>query len=456
MYRRLYFVGIAAYIVMLVLSVLFYKERTIFLDAAFNLFNIIKDNGFCIQHYRFGDVFSQLLPVLATKAGLGINTIFECYSVGYIVYYFTTYFICGSILKRYDLALVILLMNILFVSDTFYWMLSQLPQAIALLMVIFAIIEGRQRNMSPALWIMVFLAMLTVIFFHPLVLFVLAFSVIFFVLSKIHPADKKIMYTLVIIYLTGLVVKGIFFRSYYEGSSLSGVKNFVTQFPDYFTILSNRRFLYNCVSKYYWIPVLFISISIFYFKKKSFKKLLFFAVFFAGYLMLINISYPSSSTPEFYIENLYLPLSVFLALPFVFDLLPALEKNKTAMLVIVLIILTGCVRICNIHDIYTRRLVLERHYLDEYGSNKVIVKAKKSDSDQLLMLWGTPYEFLLLSECERNKSASIIIDETPLLRDWAKGQKRALVVNWNVFPYKDLNPRYFHFRDTVAGYIVEQ
>lgn len=46
MYKRLYFIGIAVYTIMLLLSVLFYKERIILLDTSYLLFHIIKDNFF--------------------------------------------------------------------------------------------------------------------------------------------------------------------------------------------------------------------------------------------------------------------------------------------------------------------------------------------------------------------------------------------------------------------------
>ncbi len=457
MYKRLYLVGIAAYIVMLILSIVFYKERTIFLDAAFALFTIIKDNCFSIQHYRFGDCCSQVLALLAVKAGLPISQVALCYSSGIVFYFLFAYFICGSILKRYDLALVILLMNILIVSDTFYFIGSPLAEGVAMLMIVFGMFQGNNpREITPLMLVVLLFLFVTVIFLHPLVIFVLLFMVIFFLLDEPAIMERKKLLILLAVYFIGLAVKSIFFRTYYEGSSLSGLKNFVTQFPDYFTIYSNRRFLYDCLVKYYWIPVLFTGIVVFYAKTGARKKLLLFVAFFFGYLMLANISYPSDGTGAFYMEALYLPLSIFLAVPFVFDLLPVMDKQRIAIPVVALIICTGCIRIYGAHTVYTQRLVLERGYLDKYNSTKVIIKAKKSDSKRLIMLWGAPYEFWLLSTIERSKSASIIIDEEPKIRDWAKDQKKALIVNWNIFPYKDLNPRYFHFTDTVNGYIVEQ
>ena len=112
MYKRLYFIGIGAYAIMLFFSILFYKERIIFLDTAFTLFHIIKDNHFYIGFYRFGDAFNQIPPFLAIKSGLSLKIAMIAYSAGFVVYYFICYFICGC-LKRYDFALIVLLLNML-------------------------------------------------------------------------------------------------------------------------------------------------------------------------------------------------------------------------------------------------------------------------------------------------------------------------------------------------------
>ena len=71
------------------------------------------------------------------------------------------------------------------------------------------------------------------------------------------------------------------------------------------------------------------------------------------------------------------------------------------------------------------------------------------------MLWGTAYETLLLSESERGRPASIIIDADTSHLPWPVGDRQSFMVNWDRFPYKDLNPRYFQFTDTVSGYSVE-
>lgn len=452
MLKRLYQTGFAAYFIMFILSLVFYKERTIFLDTAFNLFYIINKRGFAIQIYRFGDLITQLLPHLAVKAGMPLDIVLQLYSVSFVLFYSCLYFICGSLLKRYDFALIILLVNILFVSDTFYWMLSQLPQAVAILMTVFAL--ASRKPVRPVSAIIIAVALVTVVFFHPLILFVMGFSLLFFMLGNYSIVDKKLCFSIAAVYAAGMIIKFFIFKTPYEAHSMSGLKNFIRLFPDYITLFSNRRLLHNCLTKYYWMPALFVVSVFYYFKIKDWRKLGLLVVSFAGYLLLVNVCYPFPVTPEFYIENLYIPLAVFIALPLVFDVAPAIKNTNITVTVFLLILVSAGIRFYTSHTVYTARLDYERQLLNEYGDRKVIINATQKDKDVLLMIWGTPYEFLLLSESERQKPASIIIDDTPELRFWSGSQKQTFVVNYNLIPYSELNHHYFQVPDTTSIYTI--
>lgn len=455
MYKKLYFIGIVVYGFLFLLSILFYKERTIFLDSSFNIFHLVKEGTFCIASFRFGDVLTQALPLLCYKLGLSLGAITWSYSISFTLYYLICYVICGSLLKQYRFALLILLVNILFATYTFYFPVSQLPQGMALVMVAFALIWGRPLKYIGALrWIAITATIITMAFFHPLVVFVLGYSILFFLVSK-DRIDKKVMYVIAGVFFSLLIIKSVFFRTQYERHSLSGLKNVVRLFPDYFTLYSNGQLLKNCITKYYWLAVFFFSIAALYLSNKAYKKLLLFAGTVVGYLLLVNIMYPDAQTPSFYIENLYLPIGICIGLPLVFDMLPVLEQRKVAFPVMVLVMLTGCIRIYTAHDHYTQRLGWERDFLRKNGDKKIIANASLHHADILEMLWGTPYEFWQLSTIETGKSASVIIDDDPPHRDWAKNTINALVVNWNVFPYRELNPKYFRYSDTVTGYIIE-
>jgi hypothetical protein len=377
------------------------------------------------------------------------------YSLGFITYYFICYLICGSILKRYDLALLILLLNILFVSDTFFWPPSQLPAGIALLILTLAFASNKEQSINRPLTFMIIVpALITAAFFHPLVVFVMLYCILFFVQRQGALIGKRLLYITGLIFFSGIILKTVVFRTAYEQHSMSGLKNFVTLFPDYFNLFSNERFVHDCITKYYWIPILAVSVAISYGRDRAWLKLVTFSSFLTGYLFLVNISYPTAVTAAFYMENLYLPMSIFVGLPLIFDVLPVLEKKKLAIPLMTAIILSGCIRIYATHGTYSNRLGYERRQLDKYAGRKVIVKAEKTDIDTLQMLWSNPYEFAILSSCERGAVASIIVDEHPQERGWAAGQKNSLVVNWNFYKYSELPKQYFHFTDTVNGYAI--
>jgi len=399
----------------------------------------------------------RIPPLLAYKAGSSLETISVSYSAGFIANYLVCYWVCGSMLKQYRFALLVLLINLLFAAHTFYWPISQVPQGMAMMMVVWAMIwEKRLEAIKPLMWCSIACLLVVLVFFHPLMLVALAYSIVFFLLSKDAQVDRRVLYRIGAFFVLILVLKSIFFRTQYERHSLSGLKNFIKLFPYYFNTFSNKQFIANCVSRYYWIPVLFAGICALYLRTGNYKKLLFFGGAVAGYLMLVNIMYPTADTPLFYIENLYLPVSLFIGLPLVFDLLPVLEQRSAGGAVMALIMITGCVRLYAAHNVYSERLQWQRSYLAANGDKKIIADSKKANAGILPMLWGTPYEFWQLSTIEQGRSASIIIDEDPPHRDWARDKRRAFVVNWNVFDYSELDPKYFRFTDTTTGYIIEE
>ena len=454
MYRRLYLIGIVAYIIMLVFSVIFYKERIIILDTAFSLFHIVRTASFSIYASRCGALVTQILPVLAVKSGASLNIVGFCYSVGFTLFYFACYVLCGIVFKRYDFALVLLLFHILFVADTFYYIPSELPQGVNFLMVGFAAVSVIDRRNTVFYHLVLFGFLFSSAFFHPLVSFVILYSVLFFHFQKNTVFGKRTLILFFVVYIFGVFINNLFFRIDYDRHAMSGVKNFIKLFPDYFSLYSDRQFLRDCLRKYYWLPVCFAGITSLYIYRKEWKKLLLFISFFLGYLLLVNVSYPTDATPLVYMENQYLPLAIVLAYPIVFDLFPVLKSKKLGVSVLLLIMTTACFRFYTTHAKYTARLNWERKVLNEYAGLKVLIGAQKTDAEILQMLWGTPYEFWLLSTIEKDKTASIIIDENPAYRPWVVYQRKSFVVNWNIYPYDQLNPKYFHLTDTTSGYTI--
>lgn len=59
MQQAIYRIGSLTYIVLGILALVFYLERTAFLDISFHLFYILKDGDFAIQNNRFAAALTQ-------------------------------------------------------------------------------------------------------------------------------------------------------------------------------------------------------------------------------------------------------------------------------------------------------------------------------------------------------------------------------------------------------------
>lgn len=452
-FRAIYRFGFLVYLLLLVMAILFYKERMVFLDEAFYTFNILVKDNFSIEHNRFIAVFTEVFPLLASKLSFSLKGVTIAYSAGFVIYYALCYFITGTVFRNYRFALVLLLFNVLFVSHTYYWMLSELTQGVAMLVPLLAYMEGKSiRKIGIIRWLLVFAVLVTLVFAHPLMLFPVTFGLAFLLLHA-NTKDERWLYIFVgICFVVMVRLKMMFVKEAYDSQSMQSIDNIKALFPNYIDLYSNKAFLRNCFGKYCWIPICFLLTVFVYVRKAQWLKLGLYLLYIPGFLMLINISYYGSDVPEFYIENLYLPLGFLLALPFVFDVLPYFDKPAVSWTLVSLIMLTGLVRIYMLRQPYKGRIDWLRHTYASYTGRKVMVDEKLTPKGTLLMSWASPYELWLLSTIETDRSASVIIHPNLNEIQWMQSSKDAFATTWGQFAYRDLNKRYFKFNDSTNVY----
>lgn len=456
-YRKLYRLGAVAYVLLLAFSIVFYKERTVFTDIAYHLFCILKDGDFAFQNYRYGAVVTQVFPLIGAKLSLSLKTILILYSACFIVYYMVCYWVC-SMFRQYHIGVVLLVSQLLMATNTFYWMISELQLGLAFMMVVCAyILSLGNDKIKWYQWPIVFMLVFASEFFHPLLAFTGIFMFVYLILTDRIPVNKRLVIISLIVYLAVLIVKTKYFNATDDRGKMGNIRKFRDLFPDYFTIRSNIHFLKACMSKYYWLPIGLSLVVVRYIKDKKWVLLLWLLVCFFGYLLLINVSYADANVADFYIENFYLPLSVMITVPLLFDVLPSWTKRQLTFSVIALILASGIIRIYLKHDTYTARLNWERDFLRKNKNTKLILDEKTQPMDVLIMTWGTSYEFWLLSTIEKGQTASLMI--TDKLKEFsvpAMWEDKAMITPYGVYDYKDLPAQYFIFTDTVSKYKLVQ
>src|SRR5690606_33281148 len=132
-----------------------------------------------------------------------------------------------------------------FVSDTFYWMQSEMPQGIAFTAVAFAYLEkfkpGGKQKIGQVL-LLTFLAS-AMCFYHPLLVFPTAFIITFFLLSSDITVDKRIILYFSLVIVITIILKKTLLSNAYEDSAMGRVANLADLFPNYFQLASNKVFL---------------------------------------------------------------------------------------------------------------------------------------------------------------------------------------------------------------------
>jgi hypothetical protein len=327
-------------------------------------------------------------------------------------------------------------------------MLSELPQAVALSFIYFALFYHIMiKEKIPFYYFPIILILLiTIGFTHPLVLFVEIFTLIFFILH--YPLNRKfISWNLVAVFVI-LLIKSLYFKTEYDTNAMSGIQNLYKLFPNYLNLQSNKNFIQYLIHDFYFIVVLFILLLIFQIRYKQYKKLLLTIFFSFGYLFVVNISYPNGAN-QFYIETQYLLLTVFVLLPFSFDVFPKI-KSVHKYTAVSFMLLFCLIRINHSHKIFTQRIQWERNILaktETLPNKKVIIITDEKINETLLMTWASSFEFWLLSTIENNSSRSIIIVDNDKELTWQKDHNKSFITKWEVTPYDKLDKKYFIFND---------
>lgn len=454
-------IGVITFIILGILAAKYYLERTLFLDIPFHIFHLIWFKHFFIQNNRFGAAFTQTIPLLAILIHAPLRVVMMSYSLSFVIYYFLVFLICITLLKNEKFGLVLLLSCVLIVSDTFYWIQSELPQGIAFLILTLAVMSRFSTLSRVNIFhhCVLLILMIFITYYHPMMVFPYFFSCAFFFTDNRNIIRKKLIYESIVYLVLIMIFKNVVMKpAEYDANAMDRWKNLVRMFPHYIDVPSNRNFVEYSVRDYYFLPLFFIAILIVYFFRRNILKLLLLLFFFLGYLLLVNISFSGAQEKQFYLENLYLPLSFFVIVAFVFDILPSIKIDLIRYGLLILIIIVRLIHISNDHEKFSARINWYEDLLSEtrtLTNKKLIIPDSTVNREMLILDWASAYEILLLSSAESpDSSRSIAIDDNPNGYLWAIDQNKSFFAKGGVWPYEILDSHYFRFHDT-SRYVIQ-
>lgn len=447
--KKLYYLGFLPYILLIIFSIVFYKERTVVFDNAYYIFDMVQSGKFCIERNRFISIIPQIFSYLFIKLNAPIKWVAISFSIGHCLYSIVIYTIIGQYFKNYKNAISLLLYDFLLVSYTFYWNVSELYLAIPLLLLLITWIQSKPLSgLSWIEYLIILLMSATVAYAHPLIIFPLAFLLIYFYLDQSLPIEKVgfVLFSILIFY----IFNRIFPLDNYESGKISALKNIVHLFPHYIDISSNRLLIYDWMTHYQAAIIAWMAIMIFSIRQKKYVQLLVLNIFIFGYLLMTNISF-SDIQHSIFFSILYLPIALFLSIALVY----ILPNSKKTLILFLLIFLFGFYRINYFKKLFSDRIQWYTEVIKENHYSNIAIASKLEPPHLLYLNWCVPFETWLLSTMDYGHTSSIIfleqLNEQPQLSPDLSNQFLGVWANYSL---NSLPKKYFKYKDNKISYVV--
>lgn len=445
--------------ILLILASLHYQERTMIMDAAYQAFSILRKDSFSIQVNRFGAAFVQAFPLLSAKAGLPLQQTMWFYSIGFILEPLICVLILWFGFKHQRMGLAMVLFLTLLVSHTFYWVQSELFQAVILLLFFF----GMVMKWMPLKWkhLIVLIPLLPVIIFlHPLIFIAFIFISVFIMLSGGFEKSKP-YYWLMLAFLLTLVLKHTLVPvKPYDASSYKMIQGVLEHYAQFFSIKSTQNLIQYLLTDYFFILPLWAIISWYYFKAGMWKKMALFQSFFWGYLLLINLSY-ARGLHQYHAESFYRMLVVFLIIPLLYDLWQNKSYRKIMLVAIPIMILIRLVNISQRHHIYTQRVEWHRSLIKKTSglkTDKLTLFEKDAPQNKPDITWATPFVTSLISTHDDPNSTKTILltkENSSVFKQYQNNPK-VFIGPFEAWEIVDFRDPYFHFDTTTYYHLISK
>lgn len=406
-------VYIAALIILLgllIFSIVLYKQRILFVDPSWIVFQIINTNFFSFSEYRYGAFITQQFPLVGQFLGLKLKTILILYSVSFYLFYFVVAYIVGFVWKEKRMSILFVLYLSVFVSDVYFWPNNEVHQGIGWMFLFLGYYTYCSNNNNNALYAhsLLIIFLLLSISCHLLVSISLLFLWIYInvLLNNSYKEcikDKRFLVYSFLILLTIFIRYILSKDSGYDGEKLAAVKGITLN--NLLASFSNdgaKTFLHLLSHKYvHAIGIFALGIG-YMLKKRQFLIIAWVLLFTIGYYSLVFMTYPSAFQRDllFYMESEWMGLILIGASPLVFQILPHLKVSH-AIVAFAIIFLVSLLNMRESYSYFNNRLQKLQNtvlFLEKNNINKALLVQKNASKSQgYIMTWGLPVESLILS-----------------------------------------------------------
>jgi len=460
-YKNISFItisGLTINAMLLLMSIVFAKERMLFLDSGIYLFEIVNQEQFYVPYRRFANIFNQFLPWIGVQFHLKTSIILLLYSFNIQLLFTLIFLVIHFVLKQKYLAFAIPLFQLMMCYESYYLPVSELSVGIAFLILWWAVFQSK-NIIQPRLYflISVFLALI-VAFSHTIVIIPILFLLVVEFKNE-RPDKNKMIWLLGTIFLIALHTL-IFYESY-ESERTADVLNSLIHFSRYELVTS----FYTSIRHILHLPLFIFAglISmIWLIQIKNWRLVLVYS--FAGMVCLFTISIYMHKVyfimPFF--EIYLLPLAFLTVFIFVQNL-P--NKNQFFQYLLVFFMVVQLGFIIQKSAFFKERLAMYDSILYQMDSQKIkkgVADFFKSPMQKFYSMYDTPFTPLLISNMDKNLPdivLTLFVSTTELNMNYVNEYKDFLFVGFDNKVQQPqaiefLNPLYFSV-DTSQYQLIE-
>lgn len=399
--------GHLSFLVLGILSLVYYQERMLHFDTANYAYHLIYFQDFYTGHGRYVSYLPQLLPLWAARAGLSLSTILQLYSLSFILLYYGIYLSIVYGFRNLSGGLFLVLALILTLRYKFYAPVGEVVTSIAFVGLIFGLLSSDWYARSGRRWLKSGLAILLsalFVFIHPFGMVSLAAVwLIWLVYSGRWRKWREYIlpFSWLLVWGGRSVIKGAG-TSYESGrlASLSEAGSFLLKLSDYYVW---DRFLWYLTSHYTLPLLLFVGVLLYLSVKGKWLTALLATLSWVGIAVLVLILHSYLNGPIYIMLDGYLAhLGVVMALVFVLPF--GKSRSIWAGLLFLVLIAFSLDRIRGVHRYYAER---EHLLLNIIAGNSTPDEAKllshmdAFDYDRLWLPWAIGIETHLMSSLKK-------------------------------------------------------
>lgn len=394
-------IGHLFFLIYFIFSIIFFKERLLFVDSSYQFFKIINYEEFNIEAGRISTIITQIPLYLALNTNMPVYYLALLFSISFPILFYLIYLIISHYYKLPSIGLVLCITLCLCIRHSYFHTVTETHQALVYSCLFFAwIFSDRNKNVVSVLegLTILFLAC----FSHPIAFITCSYILFYYLIDSKFTFNKYFNISLLV--LISLVVLKIIItpKNGYEGNFFNQILLFPEIIKNYNSLYTRWFYGHFYCSFYqisFWIVVLSVMYYLFY---QKYIKLIYVGLSYYAFLVFTHLLYHAGDS-QVMLERSYMPLAFFSSICISFDLYKNSDKLQIVSSIFIIAILVYS--LSNIYETskyFTNRVSYMKQLfnINESKYDKFIVKWENISNELINVPWAFGVETLLFSSIE--------------------------------------------------------